>query len=120
MNDIDYLNWYRFCLNWGIRVYTKQGNLYRFGGFKDADKEKITKYVKATYDLPMPEKDICVKGWNWGVAKFSGSVLSFEVANQLDFDIPLGQVSQCIAGKNEVTLEFHPVRVTDFKYRFGH
>ena len=109
VNDVDHLLWYRFCLNWGIRCYTKQGQLFRFGGFKDADKEKVTNYVKSTYDLPMPDKDICIKGYNWGTAKFSGSVLSFEVDNKLDFEIPLNHVSQCIAGKNEVTMEFHPV-----------
>jgi len=62
----------------------------------------------------MADTEVCVKGWNWGTAKFKGSVLSFDVANSLGFDIPLGYVSQCTTGKNEVTLEFHQVRTNSF------
>lgn len=57
----------------------------------------------------MLEKELCVKGWNWGTAKFLGSVLNFEVNNLTAFEIPLSSVSQCTTGKNEVTLEFHQV-----------
>jgi structure-specific recognition protein 1 len=69
----------------------------------------------------MLEKELCLKGWNWGTAKFAGNVLSFEVANQLDFEIPLNYVSQCTTGKNEVTLEFHqnddaPVSLMELRF----
>jgi len=57
----------------------------------------------------MLEKELSVKGWNWGRADFLGSTLSFEVGNHTSFEIPLSNVSQCTTGKNEVTLEFHQV-----------
>lgn len=57
----------------------------------------------------MLEKELSLKGWNWGTAKFNGSVLSFDVGNHTAFEIPLYDVSQCNTGKNEVTLEFHQV-----------
>ncbi len=57
----------------------------------------------------MLEKELSVKGWNWGRAEFSGSTMSFEVGNHTAFEIPLSNVSQCTTGKNEVTLEFHQV-----------
>lgn len=57
----------------------------------------------------MLEKELSLKGWNWGTAKFNGSVLGFEVGHHTSFEIPLNNVSQCTTGKNEITLEFHQV-----------
>lgn len=57
----------------------------------------------------MLEKELSLKGWNWGTARFNGSVLSFDVGHHTAFEIPLYDVSQCNTGKNEVTLEFHQV-----------
>lgn len=62
----------------------------------------------------MLEKELSVKGWNWGRAEFNGSTMSFEVGNHTAFEIPLSNVSQCTTGKNEVTLEFHQVQTTQF------
>lgn len=59
----------------------------------------------------MLEKELAIKGWNWGSAKFNGSILSFDVGHLTAFEIPLNNVSQCTTGKNEVTLEFHQVRI---------
>lgn len=36
------------------------------------DFEKISEFFKANYKVELTEKDMCVKGWNWGTAKFSG------------------------------------------------
>ena len=38
--------------------------------------------------------EFCVKGWNWGEAKFRGSLLSFMVDSKPAFEIPLKEVSQ--------------------------
>lgn len=35
-----------------------------------------------------------MKGWNWGEAKFRGSLLSFMVENKPAFEIPLNDVSR--------------------------
>ena len=63
-------------------------------------------------------RELSVKGWNWGVANFNGSVLNFEVKEILlknhvlvgtfkvgkhdAFEIPLTYVQHCQAQKNEV------------------
>lgn len=73
------------------------------------EQDKIAKFFKHNYSLDMLEKELCVKGWNWGTAKFNGSVLSFDVGSLCAFEIPLNNVSQCTTGKNEVTMEFHQV-----------
>ena len=57
----------------------------------------------------MLDRELSVKGWNYGTANFNGSVLGFEVGKADAFEIPLGYVNQCLPGKNEVTLEFHSV-----------
>lgn len=36
------------------------------------DFDKIAAFFKANYKVELTEKDMCVKGWNWGTAKFSG------------------------------------------------
>uniref|UniRef100_A0A674C8M4 Structure specific recognition protein 1 n=1 Tax=Salmo trutta TaxID=8032 RepID=A0A674C8M4_SALTR len=83
--------------------------------------EKISEYFKAHYKVELSEKELCVKGWNWGTAKFSGPLLAFEVSDSPAFEIPLASVSQCATGKNEVTLEFHQndeaeVSLTEFRF----
>ena len=62
----------------------------------------------------MLDRELSVKGWNWGTANFSGDALSFEVGKADAFEIPLASVQQCTPGKNEVALEFHAVRVKSF------
>nr|SVE80011.1 EOG090X02Z1 [Daphnia magna] len=106
-SDIELVNWQRLAGAWGLRVFLKSGALHRYGGFKDSDQDKLAKFFTQTYKKDMLEKELSVKGWNWGRAEFSGSTMSFEVGNHTAFEIPLSNVSQCTTGKNEVTLEFH-------------
>lgn len=70
----------------------------------------MAKFFSSNYKKDMLEKELSLKGWNWGTARFYGSVLSFDVGHHTAFEIPLTNVSQCTTGKNEVTLEFHQVR----------
>lgn len=109
-SDLDVVNFQNFVGLWGLRIFLKNGTLHRFAGFKDSDKEKIAKFFTTTYKIDMLEKELSLKGWNWGTAKFNGSVLSFDVGSSTAFEIPLNHVSQCNTGKNEITMEFHQVR----------
>ncbi len=43
--------------------------------FYAQDLEKISEYFKANYKVELVEKDMCVKGWNWGTAKFNGQCI---------------------------------------------
>lgn len=110
-SDIDVVNFQNFAGTLGIRIFLKTGLLYRYVGFKDSEKEKISKFFSHSYKIDMLEKELSLKGWNWGTARFNGSVLSFDVGsnNNSAFEIPLNHVSQCTAGKNEITMEFHQV-----------
>ncbi len=42
-------------------------------------------------------------------------MLTFQTGNTDAFEIPLSYVNQCVPGKNEVTMEFHPVRAKVFR-----
>ncbi|KAK7083251.1 FACT complex subunit ssrp1 [Halocaridina rubra] len=106
-SDIEVINWQRLAGGYGLRIFTENGSLYRFGGFKESEQSKLEKFFKNTYSKTMSEKEFSVKGWNFGAAKFDGAVLSFDVSSMPAFEIPLNHVSGCTTGKNEVTLEFH-------------
>ncbi|XP_037092415.1 LOW QUALITY PROTEIN: FACT complex subunit Ssrp1-like [Pollicipes pollicipes] len=105
--DIELLNWQRLSGDWGLRVFLKNGDLYRFGGFKDSDQDKVAKFFQQTFGKELAAKQMSLKGWNWGSAVFKGNALSFDVEDTTAFELPLSYVSQCTAGKSEVTLEFH-------------
>jgi len=106
--QLDVVNWQRLAGSWGIRLFTKSGDLVRFAGFKEAERERLAKFFKSSYGLDMLDRELSVKGWNSGGVNFAGSALAFEVGKADAFEVPLPYVNQCIPGKNEVTLEFHP------------
>ncbi|KAF4521067.1 hypothetical protein B566_EDAN012366 [Ephemera danica] len=106
-SDLDLVNWQKLVGSWGLRIFLKNGTLHRFGGFKEGEQEKMAKFFTSNYKKDMLEKELSLKGWNWGTAKFVGSALSFDVGSLTAFEVPLSNVSQCTTGKNEVTLEFH-------------
>lgn len=120
-SDMEMVNYQKFIGTWGLRIFLKNGTLHRFRGFKEADQEKIAKFFSINYKKETLEKELSLKGWNWGTAKFTGSVLSFDVGHHTAFEIPLYDVSQCNTGKNEVTLEFHqnddaPVSLMEMRF----
>lgn len=99
--------WRRVALGHGLKLLTKNGHIYKYDGFRETEFDKLSDFFKTHYHLDVAEKDLCVKGWNWGTVKFGGQLLSFDIGEQPVFEIPLSNVSQCTTGKNEVTLEFH-------------
>lgn len=119
-SDIDLLNYQKCVGSFGLRVFMKNGTLHRFMGFTGEEK-KIADFVKKNYKLDMLEKELSMRGWNWGTVHFKGSVLSFDVEGKTNFEIPLNHVSQCNSGKNEVTVEFHrnddaPVNLMEMRF----
>ncbi len=49
---------------------------------------------------------MAVKGWNWGKTQFAGDSMNFEVDGKHAFEIPLKNVSNTNASKNEGILQF--------------
>jgi len=120
-SDIELVNWQRLAGVWGIRMFTKDGALHRFAGFKEPERERIAKHFNDNFKLDMLDRELSVKGWNWGTANFNGSVLNFEVGKHDAFEIPLTYVNHCNTAKNEVTLEFAlnddaPVNLAEMRF----
>lgn len=38
--------------------------------------------------VSLEKKDLSVKGWNWGIAHFTGNALEFDVDNKIGFEVP--------------------------------
>lgn len=106
-SDMESISWQRLGAGYGLRVMMKNGSMYRFGGFQDDEQDRLSKFFQHHFDLPLSSRELCLKGWNWGTARFEGSVLSFDVDRNSAYEIPLSNVSHCTTAKNEVTLEFH-------------
>lgn len=118
--DIEMANYQKFVGNFGLRLFLKNGTLHRFQGFKE-DEKKLAEFFKKHYKIDMLEKELSMRGWNYGTVRFNGGVLSFDIGEKTAFEIPLSNVSQCMTGKNEVTLEFHqnddaPVSLMEMRY----
>merc|ERR1719411_1743876 len=119
--EMELVNWQRLAGGWGIRIFTKEGKLHRFAGFRDNDRERLAKFFTQTYQKDMLDRELSVKGWNWGTANFNGNVLSFEVGKHDAFEVPLTYVNHCTSAKNEVTLEFGnnddaPVNLSEIRF----
>lgn len=107
-DQIESIAWQRFASNYGIRLMMKNGNLHRFDGLRMNDQEKIKQYSERYYKLNLDNKDLSLKGFNWGSTHFEGEALSFNIdGSGTAFEIPLNAVSDCTSSKNEVILSFH-------------
>uniref|UniRef100_A0A1E1X4N9 FACT complex subunit SSRP1 n=1 Tax=Amblyomma aureolatum TaxID=187763 RepID=A0A1E1X4N9_9ACAR len=106
-SEMESISWQRLGAGYGLRIMMKTGGMYRFGGFQDDEQERLAKFFQHHFEMPLSTRELCLKGWNWGTARFEGSVLSFDVDKNSAYEIPLGNVSHCTTAKNEVTLEFH-------------
>lgn len=106
-NEMDLVNFQRFVGSFGLRISMKNGQLHRFIGLKSGEEDKIAAFFKKNFKKDVLEKELSLRGWNWGTVHFTGAVLSYDCDKKTSFEIPLNNVSQCQTGKNEVTLEFH-------------
>ncbi|XP_019616304.1 PREDICTED: FACT complex subunit SSRP1-like [Branchiostoma belcheri] len=105
--DLNLTHWFRVARGYELKVGLKSGAVFKYDGFKESDFDKLSDFINKNYKMRLEEKELSVKGWNWGTAKFKGPLLSFDIDNMSAFEIPLGNVSHCATSKNEVALEFH-------------
>uniref|UniRef100_A0A6G1S5Y2 FACT complex subunit SSRP1 n=1 Tax=Aceria tosichella TaxID=561515 RepID=A0A6G1S5Y2_9ACAR len=106
-DDIKSISWQRFATNHGIRLITKSGNLHRFDGLRPTDKDKIKAYIERNYDCELEDRELSLKGSNWGNTEFDGESLSLNLDGATALEIPLNSVSDCTSNKNEVIFSFH-------------
>lgn len=107
-DQIESITWQRFASDHGIRLLMKNGSLHRFDGLRQSDQDKIKHYVERNYNIDLDNKELSLKGFNWGSTNFEGEALSFNIDNSgTAFEIPLTAVSDCTSAKNEIILSFH-------------
>ncbi|KAI9248518.1 hypothetical protein BDA99DRAFT_446206 [Phascolomyces articulosus] len=106
-DDLKKLSWNRGARGNQMRVLLKDNTIYKFDGFKSDDFEEAKDAIKMYYKIQLEQKELSVRGWNWGKTDFQGSNLIFNVANKPMFELPLGQaIGTNKPGKNEVAINF--------------
>eukprot|EP00057_Strongylocentrotus_purpuratus_P013181 XP_011667655.1 PREDICTED: FACT complex subunit SSRP1 [Strongylocentrotus purpuratus] len=105
--DIERTNWIRVARGLELKLCLKSGSVFKYDGFKESDREKVADFLQRHYSVELLDKELSLKGWNWGTARFEGSELDFHVDKKSAFQLPLGNVSHATTAKNEVILEFH-------------
>jgi len=96
--DIESTQWMRVARGFELNVALTNGSQFKFEGFKEGDYDQLAAFLKKHFQMDLEEIELSVKGWNWGVAKFKGSSLSFEVDEKPAFIVPLKDVSQATTG----------------------
>uniref|UniRef100_A0A915E3A0 FACT complex subunit SSRP1 n=1 Tax=Ditylenchus dipsaci TaxID=166011 RepID=A0A915E3A0_9BILA len=76
------------------------------GGFKEAEFSKISSFCSSNWSKEVEKSELCMKGWNYGDARFEGQNLVFQVDNKVAFEFPLTNVARCVGNKSENTIEF--------------
>ena len=54
--EVEMVNWQRLAGGWGIRMFTKDGNLHRYAGFKEAERERVAKHFSNNFNLEMLDR----------------------------------------------------------------
>ncbi|KAI0036537.1 structure-specific recognition protein-domain-containing protein [Vararia minispora EC-137] len=108
-DNIKWAQWLRVARGYQLRIGLKDRSRETFDGFEREDQEKITSVIKQHFGVTLEVTEVSFKGWNWGETDFRGQDLAFLVSNKLAFELPLNNVNNSnIAGRTEVSLEFHP------------
>ncbi|KAI8872401.1 SSrecog-domain-containing protein [Ramicandelaber brevisporus] len=110
-SDIDQAHFSRVARGYGLRLKMRNSHIHKFDGFQREDYEKLSNVLKRNYGVDVLQREISVKGWNWGQAEFEGTQLIFNSGDgKQAFELPLSQVNNTnLATKNEVSIEFQTV-----------
>ncbi|XP_046582983.1 FACT complex subunit SSRP1-like [Haliotis rubra] len=106
-SDITKAEWLKRARGYCLKIKLNNDTIHRYDGFKETDFEKLSGFVSNFYNTSLEKVDVSLKGWNYGIARFLGNALTFEVDKSMSFEVPLTNVSHSTTAKNEVTLEFH-------------
>ncbi|KAJ3099368.1 FACT complex subunit [Phlyctochytrium planicorne] len=104
-------SWYRCSRDFELRVELDNGIVHKFDGFQRDSFEVVEEYMRL-YGITLEEKDLALRGYNWGKCEFQGSYMTFNVGNKPAFEVPLVDVAGAtLSGKHEVSLELvNPVQ----------
>ncbi|XP_076472913.1 FACT complex subunit SSRP1-like isoform X2 [Babylonia areolata] len=120
-SEVEKSQWLKRARGYCLKMVLKSGHIHRYDGFKETEFEKVSKFLQDFFEISLEKVDMSIKGWNWGLARFEGNSLNFEVDKNLVFEVPLTNVSHTTTSRNEVTLEFHqnddaPVSLMELRF----
>jgi len=104
--DLRSTEWIKIPHAYQLKVKARGGFAYRFNGFRGQDKETVRGFVSETFGLELETRELSYKGWNWGQASIDGGNVSFNVEDKQTLEVPLTDISQASAQKNEAVIEF--------------
>lgn len=106
-SDMRRATWIKAARGHQLRIHMKNNTVMKFDGFTRDDYEKLRDIVKPNYQLTLEQKDLSIKGWNWGTTDFQGNELLFNVSNKTMFELPTAQIGNAnLTSRAEVSLEF--------------
>ncbi|KAH3765378.1 FACT complex subunit SSRP1 [Pelomyxa schiedti] len=111
VTDIREAIWTRLSNKTGqLKIVTRNSNCVGFTGFAEADFKTIKAFMRTHYSIDLQTETLFSKGWNWGEVEVGESMFVFKSGEQTVFEIPFGQISQCLSTStksSEVSLELH-------------
>ena len=103
--DLRKAEWLKIPHAYQLRLKARGGFSYKYNGFRSSDKETVRSYLQTTFGLELEEAQLSYKGWNWGQATVEAGTVNFAVESKLALELPLNDVSQATAQKNEAVIE---------------
>ena len=79
--------------------------MYKFNGFRSQDKETVKSYCTTSFGLEVEDAALSYKGWNWGQVSVEHNHVSFKVDSKQTLEVPLQDIAQATAQKNEAVVE---------------
>ncbi|EFA86245.1 structure-specific recognition protein 1 [Heterostelium album PN500] len=108
--DIQNASWIRVTPKlYQLNLAVKGGTQVKFDGFREQDYDFLKKFISENYKIELAVKELSTKGSNFGIAKVTSSMVSFQIDKKTAFEFPISDVSQSIINannKNELTIEF--------------
>jgi len=103
--DLRKAEWLKIPHAYQLRMRARGGFVYKYNGFRGTDKETVRGYMQDSFGLELEDAKLSYKGWNWGQASVEGGAITFAVEGQMALELPLTDVAQATAQKNEAVIE---------------
>eukprot|EP01053_Blabericola_migrator_P004200 Blabericola_migrator_1__4199@NODE_228_length_11100_cov_168_633645_g194_i0_p3_GENE_NODE_228_length_11100_cov_168_633645_g194_i0NODE_228_length_11100_cov_168_633645_g194_i0_p3_ORF_typecomplete_len475_score120_06Rtt106/PF08512_12/0_037Rtt106/PF08512_12/4_8e21POB3_N/PF17292_2/1e18POB3_N/PF17292_2/1_3e04POB3_N/PF17292_2/4_5e02SSrecog/PF03531_14/4_4e18SSrecog/PF03531_14/1_4e03SSrecog/PF03531_14/1_4e04RNA_pol_3_Rpc31/PF11705_8/13_NODE_228_length_11100_cov_168_633645_g194_i052686692 len=105
--EVESIEWFRATAREHTLSFTlKSGEKLEFTGFKEADFELLSNYIKKHWKQVITTTRPATKGWHWGQYEVSAKRLCFKVDGKRSFEVPFDQLANVTTSKAELALEF--------------
>ena len=103
--DLRSAEWIKIPHAYQLKVKQRGGFITKFNGFRSQDKDTVKSYCTTTFGLEVEDASLSYKGWNWGAASVENNCVSFTVEGKQTLEVPLQDIAQATAQKNEAVVE---------------